>query len=380
MTGPSNDVPMVDFPREARVQQLSGSTTSVGDVAVPQPEVLLVGRQSGNRDRMTRLLGVTVALAVAILFGTQSNELWLNIANVGLIAAVAAIGLDLLLGHTGLVSVGNAAFLAIGAFTVALLNRGQHFPMIPAILIAGVVCAVVGMVVSLPSLRISGLYFGIATLGFQFAALWGLQEIQTKQVGDSGYQIPTASIFGKQIIAQRDWYILLLIVLAIVLVFYRSLIRRKPGRSLHAIRERPTLASMSGISVWKYKISVFAVSSFIVGIAGGLTAYFVSSVSYANFDLNLGIEYLAIVIVGGLGSTYGAVIGAIFISALPQLIHTARDGLKLDSVISNTEIFLVQGAIVGVVVVLVIVFQPTGLVGLGRTIPRLVGLIRRRTR
>ena len=306
-------------------------------------------------------LGVAV-LAFVFVFGT---EFWIDIANLALIAAIAAIGLDIVLGHTGLVSVGNAAFLGIGALTVALLNRSEAFPVLLALLLAGSVCALVGVIVAMPSLRIGGLYLAVATLAFHFIAIWGIREIQTAQVGDTGFVIPIAKVFGIELFELRNWYVFLAILLGVVLLIHRALLLRKPGRSWHAIRERPALAAMSGISIWKYKVAAFAISSFLVGVAGGLSAYYIGNVSYTNFTLHLAIEYLAMVIVGGLGSTYGAVFGAAFIVALPHLVREAREGFNLEGLVGSTDIFFVQGAIVGLIVVVVIIFQPRGLAAIG---------------
>lgn len=339
------------------------------DVAVPaSPEADdgastdAVARPSG---RANSLVGLGVTLAGVVAMYLFASEFWIDIANLVFIAAIAAVGLDLLLGHTGLVSVGNSAFLGIGAFTVAQLNRDDPFPVLPSLLVAGLVCAAIGAVVAMPSLRISGLYLAIATMAFHFIAIYAIREMQTDQVGDSGFVIPVGEVFGVELFELRTWYVFLAIVLFVVVLLNRSLLMRKPGRSLHAIRERPALAAMSGVSVWRYKLGAFALSSFLVGVAGGLTAYYIGNVSYTNFSFHLAIEYLAMVIVGGLGSRYGAIVGAAFVVSLPHLVKEAREALHLNKVIDGTEIFFVQGSIVGLVVVLVIMFQPKGLVAVG---------------
>ncbi len=316
-------------------------------------------------DLRKRTLSLAAFGVVAFVIGQFASEFWVDIANLACIAAIAAIGLDLLLGHTGLVSAGNAAFLGIGALTVALLNQDQSVPMVVSLLAAGSVCAVIGVIVALPSLRISGLYLAAATLAFHFIAVWAIREIQTGQVGDSGFVIPVGNIFGFELFDLFNWYYFLVLLLGVVMLLQRGLLHRKPGRALHAIRERPALAEMSGISVVKYKVAAFAMSSFLVGLSGGLTAYYVGNVSYTNFALHLAIEYLAIVIVGGLGSTYGPVIGAAFVISLPNLVKEARKSFGLGDVISSTDIFFVQGSIVGLITVAVIILQPRGLVGIG---------------
>lgn len=318
-------------------------------------------------------LPMAVTVGVLVIVGAAGSQFWIDIANLAIIAALGAIGLDLLLGHTGLISVGNAALLAIGAFAVAIVNREMEVPFLLAVVLSAVVCGVVGMVVALPALRISGLYLAIATMGFHFVAIWALREWQTGQVGDSGFTVPIANVFGLELLDLRVWYVFLAVVLVIVLLGYRALVQSRPGRALHAIRERPALAQMSGISVTRHKVTAFAVSSMLIGVAGAFTAYYIGHVSYANFsNFHIAIEYLAMVILGGLGTVYGPVIGATVIVVLPHLIRELRVGLGLEDAISNTQIYLVQGAVVGLAVSAMVIFQPRGLVGLGEGIGRLV--------
>ncbi|WP_185972338.1 branched-chain amino acid ABC transporter permease [Georgenia yuyongxinii] len=315
------------------------------------------------------LLAVVVVLAIV---GLSGSTLWVDVANQAIIAAIAAIGLSLLLGHAGLISVGNAAFLAIGAFTVAKVSIAYGVPFPVAVVGSGLVCALVGTVVALPSFRISGLYLAMSTLAFHFVAIWGLRQLQTHDVGDAGYAVPVATIFGVEIVELRTWLVLLGLVVVGVLLTYRWLIESKVGRALHAIRERPALAAMSGISVTKYKVAAFGSSSFLVGIAGALHAYYIGRVSYANYEsIDLAIEYLGMVIIGGLGTIYGPVIGAALIVSLPHLVHALQGRLGLDRFIAAGDIFLVQGALVGLVVAAMVIFQPGGLIGIGRSVRRL---------
>lgn len=340
-----------------------------GVTATPAPEP---GRGPPGDARGRRLRAwapfLTLVIVLVAVWGL-SSPLWIDVANLVMIAAIAAIGLDLLLGHTGLISVGNAALLGIGAFGVALVNRAMEVPFLLAVLLSGVVCGLVGIVVALPSLRITGLYLAIATLGFHFVAIWGLRELQTALVGDSGFVVPVANLFGYEIVALYDWFAVLAVFLLVTVLLYRTLIRHKPGRALHAIRERPALAAMSGIPVTGTKVTAFVVSSFLVGIAGGLSAYYIGHVSYADFgSLHIAIEYLAMVILGGLGSTYGPILGAAVIVSLPHLIQTARTSLELAEVVASTQLFLVQGAAVGLVVAFIVIVQPRGLVGVGHAL------------
>lgn len=338
----------------------------VADVgASPSP----VSRLFGNGSNLWPMAALVVVLVVMGLVG---SEMWIDVANLAIIAALGAIGLDLLLGHTGLISVGNAALLAIGAFVVAAVNRQMEVPFVLAVILSGIVCGVVGLIVALPALRITGLYLAIATMGFHFVAIWVLREWQTGQVGDSGLVVPVATIFGWELLGLRTWFVFLCPVLVLVLLGYRSLVTSRPGRALHAIRERPALALMSGISVTRHKVSAFAVSSVLIGVSGAFTAYYIGNVSYGNFqNFHIAIEYLAMVILGGLGTVYGPVIGAAVIVVLPYVIRELRLVLGLADVIDSTQIYLVQGVVVGLVVSAMVIFQPRGLVGIGSSVSRL---------
>jgi branched-chain amino acid transport system permease protein len=321
--------------------------------------------------RVALTWGIRLLLGLAILLFLRSwaNDEWIDVLNRGFIAGIGALGLNLLLGHTGLVSIGNAAFLGIGAVTAAQVAIYLEWPIYVAVLLGGLGAAAVGLVVAIPSLRIKGLYLAIGTLALQYVIVdWALRSIQTNQVGDGGYIIPRTTLFGLDTFDIKSWYWPLAVLMVVALLVSRSLIRTKPGRAWHAIRERPPVAQMSGISVWRYKIWAFVISSFFIGVGGALTAYYIGNVSYTNFTLQVAIDYLVMVIVGGLGSTYGPIFGAMFVVALPRLIDDARGPLHLDAIVESSDIFLVQGVLAGLAVVLMILLEPRGLASLATRI------------
>jgi branched-chain amino acid transport system permease protein len=223
-----------------------------------------------------------------------------------------------------------------------------------------------GLLLAIPSLRIKGLYLAMATLAFHFLAIFVVREIQRGQVGSSGFRMPRAALFGVEIHGLRAWYIFLVVFLGLSLLFTRTLLVRKPGRAWRAIRGGPALASMSGVSIWRYKIWAFVVSSFLIGVAGAVLGYYTGSVSYETFTLHMAIVYLAYVIIGGMGSIYGPVVGAFFLFLLPTFVEWLRDVLSLERVISSSEIFFVQGAMIGLAIVVMILVEPLGLAALAR--------------
>lgn len=321
-------------------------------------------------ERWRPLVGLALAAVVAVVFGMRASNEWIDVANAGLIASIGAVALNLLLGHTGLVSIGNAAFLAVGgvaAAQVASLNDG---PLWLALLVGTAASALVGLLLAIPSGRIKGLYLAMGTLAFHFIVVAFVQELQTNQVGSAGYRMPRASMFGWELRTIHRWYGLLLVCLLLSLLFVRALLTRKPGRSWRAIREQQAIAAMSGISVWRYKVWAFVISSAMVGFAGVLSAYYIGTISSETYSLHVAVLYLAYVIIGGMGSMYGPVIGALFLVSLPTVVQNSRSAFGVGA--NDQNIFFIQDAAIGAAVVLMILIEPLGLARLATRGLRLV--------
>jgi branched-chain amino acid transport system permease protein len=258
-----------------------------------------------------------------------------------------------------LVSIGNAAFLSIGAVAAAQIAVRHHGPFWLALIVGTLASALAGLLLAIPAARIKGLYLAMATLAFHFIVNSGVLKIQTKQVGPAGYRLPKASLAGFEIRSLRVWYVVLAVSAALTLLLVRTLLVRKPGRAWRAIREEQAMAAMSGVAVWRYKVWAFAVSSGLVGFAGVLSAYYIGVISSETFDLHLAVLYLAYVIIGGMGSMYGPIVGSLFLVSLPHIIEKSRSGLGLGS--SDPHIFLIQDAAIGAAVVVMILVEPLGL-------------------
>jgi branched-chain amino acid transport system permease protein len=302
----------------------------------------------------------TVLLVVVILYALYMalGRKWIDLIDQAAIAALGATALNLLMGHTGLVSIGNAAFLGIGGLVTVELTIYLHWPLLAAILVAAAASAACSLFVALPALRIRGLYLVVGTLAFQFIVVYALQQVQQHQVGEPGYAPPVPTLLGTELATPGKWYWPLLVVLGIWLLLYRTLLTTKPGRAWRAIREQPTLAGMSGVPVVRYEIAAFMISSAVIGLSGGLLVTYLGNLSYDAFTLGLAVNYLAMVIIGGMGSIYGPVAGAAVITFLPTVIDSI--GRSSGSSTSSSTIFLVQGAIVGLVFVVAIVVEPRG--------------------
>jgi branched-chain amino acid transport system permease protein len=274
-----------------------------------------------------------------------------------LIAAIGALGLNLLTGVTGLISVGHAGFLGVGAFTSALLATRVGMPFWLSVPLAGLVTAIVGVVVGLPSRRIKGLYLAIATLAAQVIVDWALSRPAIAGAGSVG--APRPPILQDD----RAYYVLLLTVAVMAVAFAENVLRSRVGRALVAVRDHDIAASVIGVDVGRYKLIAFGVSSFYAGIAGALLGHLSRGVNFEQFQLDLSVQFLAMIVIGGLGSIPGSMFGAAFVTLLPIVLRNFVGLLPGNSTLlsSSLELFLF-----GLVIVAFMLLEPHGLVRIWR--------------
>ena len=284
-----------------------------------------------------------------------------------LIAVVGAVALNLLTGQTGLISLGQAGFLAVGAYANALLLSDYQWPVWASLPAGGFAAALVSLVVGVPSLRLKGLYLAITTLAFSFIVTHVILYAETITHGPNGVFVTGARLFGFDVQKGAPLYYLTFAVTLATLFAALNLRRSRVGRAWMAIRDHDIAARVMGVDLVRYKLMAFMVSSFFVGIAGALMALQLRFVNVDVFALILSIEALAIIILGGLGSTAGAVLGAVFLSYLPEALRIGFSALP--SAISarfGDNIYEIRGLAYGVVIVLVLRFKPDGLIGMWR--------------
>jgi branched-chain amino acid transport system permease protein len=310
-----------------------------------------------NAERVRFVLIVVAVLAVPWVV----TPYWLTIANQIGIAVIGAIGLNILVGYTGQISLGQGGFLAVGAYTSALLHLRAGFPVPLSILAAIVTTAVIGAFFGVPALRLKGLYLAIATLASQEIILFAVRNWDAVTGGTDAISLPRLEIAG--IVFRKDfhWYWVILAFAVLAVLAARNLFRTGLGRSFMAVRDQDIAAAAMGIDVTRTKVLAFAVSSGFVGLAGALTAHYTGIVTWERFTLNVSVLYLAIIIVGGLGSIAGSVYGAIFMITLPALI--TQVGQQLTGAFPSTVAKLpaVQIIVFGLVIVLFLIFEPRGL-------------------
>src|SRR4030066_1400615 len=254
-----------------------------------------------------------------IVFPFVANAHMLYIANIIGFAVIGAIGLNLLTGFTGQISLGHAAFIGVGAYTSAILITKYGVSFWLSIPLAGLVSALAGMVIGIPSLRVKGLYLCIATLAAQFIFGFIFVHWESMTKGITGIHIPPPRIGSLQFDTEKTFYWITIVFVVLGVGYARNLVRSKMGRAFVAIRDRDLAAEIMGINLFRYKLAAFALSSFFAGIAGGLWVSFMKVVTPEHFPFSRSIEYLAMIIVGGLGTILGSIFGAIFRTLVPEL-------------------------------------------------------------
>jgi len=308
-------------------------------------------------------LGVLIALVLIAPLGLSRYQL--TILNEMAIAVIGALGLNLLIGYTGQISLGHGAFVAIGAYTTALLTGNLNIPFLVSLPLSGLMAAALGMLVGLPALRLKGLYLALGTLAFGFIVDYVLFHWNLTK-GDMGLSVKRISLGGFVIQTEGQFFYFAALIAAVATLCAKNIARSKIGRSFVAIRDRDIAAEAMGIPLAKYKVMAFGISSFYAGIAGCLLAHYQQWIVPGSFDLSLSIAYIAMIILGGLGTILGSVLGAILITGIPHGIVYVTDLFKESHPVLGGLIVDLKLGIFGLIVVLALLFEPLGLAGVYR--------------
>lgn len=275
---------------------------------------------------------------VVLLFGVplSMGKLGLQFANIGGLAAVAALALTVLTGTAGLLSLGHAAFLGIGAFTAGLLATLLNWPFLVCVAAAGIAGLGVGALVAIVTLRTSGLYLAVGTFALQAVVSVILIDIEVKVTAATGILMPIPSLFGFEIRSLAQWWYLIATLMLVTYLILQWQLRSHVGRGWLTARDHPSVASAMGISLMRARTSVFMLTSLITSVCGAIGGYYFGIVQAANFDLHLAIKYITIVAIGGLGSLPGAIVGAYAITFLPHLLTSAFRLLGINAATAAT--------------------------------------------
>jgi branched-chain amino acid transport system permease protein len=337
----------------------------------------MINRECGNFKRtyegdmalfplpITKITMVVVVLFFFIVFPLWANDYFFNLANFILIFIVAALGLNILTGYTGQVSIGHAAFMSVGAYTGAIIVTRAHLPFWIALPAGGGMAALVGMFFGIPSLRIKGFYLAIVTMAAQFIIEWTINHVTWISGGvQASIYVPDPS-FGSWVLDSKiEHYYLYLVIATIAIIFTLNLFRSPVGRAFTAIRDHDISAEIIGIPIFRYKLLAFATSSFYAGVAGVLYTIYMGIANYEQFMIIVSIELLAMVIIGGMGSVLGTIFGVIFIQTLPiwlRVVFEGVGGIFWD--VSGIRHLLaeIQEIMFGVFIIFFLVVEPEGL-------------------
>lgn len=311
---------------------------------------------------------IIIFLLFMVIFPFFANRYYLTLANQVGIATIGAIGLNILVGYTGQISLGQGGFLAVGAYTAGILTARMGMPWYASTLIACFVTAFVGAIFGIPSLRLKGLYLAIATLAAQEIILWVVTHWDVVTGGVDALVVPHPTLFGLQMNTDFRFYWVIWGLAGVTAIATINLFRTHFGRAFVAIRDQDIAAEVMGVNLFRYKLLAFAISSFFVGLAGALTAHYRSIVTWERFTINVSVIYLAMIIIGGLGSVPGSFFGATFMTLLPAILTNLGRALKSTFPIIESIIPFIQQAAFGLVIILFLIFEPEGLNKMWRNI------------
>ncbi len=274
---------------------------------------------------------------------------------------IAALGLNILVGFTGQISLGHAAFFGFGAFASAWLNNSVGVPVFWSIPLAGMLTTFVGMLFGLPAARIKGLYLAIATFAAQFILEDFFSRADWFTGGSAGTIAQPFSVFGYEISGDRHYFYVVLAYLVVLYLAGANLLRTRDGRAFVAVRDHYLSAEIMGIGLTRYRVLSFGISAFYAGVGGALFGHYLSFVSAESFTILLSIQFLGMIIIGGLGSVMGTLMGTAFMVLLPEVVQAlAQSAGSVFPALTDGIAFLKEGAI-GLAIVLFLIFEPDGL-------------------
>lgn len=329
-----------------------------------------------------------IAMALALVFFLIGTDQWMSIANYMMIYAIATLGLNVLSGYAGQVSLGHAFFMSVGAYTAAWLGGapptsprapvglGLSFLIwLPA---SGIVAALVGALVGPVALRLKNFYLGIVSLSLVFIGQYIFQNARALTGGPQGRSMLAPAIHGNSFAQQNDvlglaltkeqqFFLLLVVILGLAMGYVANVARSRPGRAFQAVRDNEVGAAIMGVNLLDAKMNAFVISSFLAGISGALLASYIGYVRPDDWSLLLSIEFVAAIIIGGVASVWGSILGAAFVFALPQVLDQLAI-LPQNSTGHGLTSSDLSAILYGVLTIAFLLFEPGGIIGLVRRI------------
>jgi len=288
---------------------------------------------------------------------------WLGVTNLIGITLIAATGLNILTGYCGQLSIGHAGFIAVGAYTSAVLTNRLELPFLMGLIGAGFAAGIIGLIFGLPSVRVKGFYLAITTIAAQFIIIWVINHWSEVTGGFVGIKVPYASIAGFVFRSETSQFYLIFAIVILGIFFAKNLARTRVGRAFIAIRDNDLAAEVMGINLLYYKLLAFFIGCFLAGIAGALLAHWIGFLNAEQFSLTESILYIGMIIIGGLGTTIGPIFGVVFIRLLQQILT-----VEIVPFLERTFTMLPAGFATGVtpmlfglVIILFLILEPRGL-------------------
>ena len=334
----------------------------------------------------TRQSQLAIAAAVVVLFAFpvvvenltifgQGGDFWLSVLDYAGITAIGAIGLNLLTGYTGQVSLGHAFFVGVGAYSAVFIGGHHNLPMPVWLLGAAVVGGLVGGIIGPFALRLRGNYLAVISLGLVYLGLHIFNNWTSITGGNNGVTVTAEAkigpldfrnltILGRTYSKNQSFFWLIWFLVALCALLGKNLVRSRPGRAMQAVRDRDVAAEVIGVSLARYKVGAFVVSSALAAVAGALLAVYQQYVNPDSWGLVLSIQFITIIIVGGVGTIFGSILGAIFIGGVPQVINAFKGDIPFvakGASGSGITVFQLNQIIYGLLIIVFLVLEPRGL-------------------
>jgi branched-chain amino acid transport system permease protein len=292
------------------------------------------------------IIALIILLAAPLFLGKYSVFLLSLLA----IYALVALGLNLLMGYTGQIAAGHAGFLALGAYFTAVIGENlQWLPCPVILLLAGIFTGAIGFLLGIPILRLKGFYIAMATIAFGVVVSEVILQWSSLTGGDDGFSVPTAHIAGFAFDTDYKLYYLIIPITLMMTILAKNLVNGYIGRAFIALRESEIAAQTIGIDLARYKTIAFAISAFYTGVAGGLFAYLITYLSPDAFTIELSVDFIAMIVIGGMGSILGSIIGAVILTGMQQMLAGLLD---------------LQILIFGISLIVFMIFMPRGISGM----------------
>jgi branched-chain amino acid transport system permease protein len=309
----------------------------------------------------TKTHWVLLLAFLALLFASPLflSDRVLTIMTIIGITIITVLGLNILTGYSGQISIGQAGFMAVGGYTSAILTAKLGWPFWTALPAAGLMAGIIGLIFGLPSLKIKGFYLIMATIAAQFIIIWVILQLYTVTGGPNGLPVPRPTFGDIVIKSKASYFYLVMGIVCLATYCAKNIVRTRVGRAFIAIRDNDLAAEVMGVNLWAYKLTAFFIGCVYAGVAGSLLVHYYAFASTEQFPFMNSVWYLGMLIVGGMGSTIGAIFGAIFLKLLDELVTIV--GPVLAAAVAPQAAASLSLIMRGLVIIIFLIFEPRGL-------------------